>query len=150
MRSVPTAVLLSICLAACGAPKEEAKPAAPPPPPPTLATFAGTWQTTSVVGDTKKDTVKSTMTGTADSTGWSLAFPGGPTVALKPSISGDSLVVQSAEYESVLRKGVKVSVRTASVLKDGMLEGSMEATYKTAKGSEVVKGTVMSMKAAPK
>lgn len=149
MRSVP-ALLLFLSVTACGAPKEAAKPAAPPPPPgPTLATFAGTWQTKATL-EGVKDPVASTMTGTADASGWTMSLQGRPNIPLTVSISGDSLIAQSAEYESVLRKGVKVTVRLASVLKDSTLTGNMEATYKTAKGTELVKGTISGMRAPAK
>jgi hypothetical protein len=58
------------------------------------------------------------------------------------SIVGDSLVGQSAEYESILRPGVMVTVRTASVMSNGMLNGNLVATYKTPTGEQVVRGTM--------
>lgn len=147
MRTVP--VVLLLCFSAACAPKEEPKAPPAPPPGPTLATFAGTWETKAAL-EGSKDTVPSTMTGTADAAGWTMTLKGRANIPLTVSIVGDSLVAQSAEYESVLRKGVMVSVRTASVIKDGALAGNMVATYKTAKGTEVVKGTIWGGRAAPK
>ncbi len=147
MRTVPAVLLL--CFAAACAPKEEAKAPPAPPPGPTLATFAGTWESKAILEGTK-DPVTSTMTGTADASTWTMTLQGRPPIPLTVSISGDSLIAQTPEYESVLRKGVMVTVRTASVLKDGMLTGNMVATYKTAKGAEMVKGTITSTRVPAK
>lgn len=138
---IAAALLTATLLVAC-APKEDAPP--PPPPGPTLADFAGTWNVASVL-EGSPDTVKSTMTGSADGT-WSMSLEGRPNVPVTASIVGDSLVGQSAEYESVLRPGVMVTVRTASVLKDGMLMGVLVATYKTPTGEQVVNGTMTGTK----
>ncbi len=144
-------LLLLAALAACGGPKDApadstAMAPAPTAAAPTLANFAGTWQLTSTLVGVEKP-VTSTLTGSADGATWSISLEGRPNVAVTASIVGDSLVSQTAEYESVLRKGVMVSVRTASVLSNGMLMGHMVATYKSSKGDEVVSGTVSGTKA---
>lgn len=151
MRSFTIAAGLAavVSLAACG-PKNEAKsdstaamaPAAmaPAPAAPTLADFAGTWNMMSTVTGTEKP-VPSTMMISADGSASTMTLKGRPPIAVTSSMAGDSLIGQTAEYESVLRPGVKVTVRTASVLKDGMLVGNMVATYKTPKGEEKVAGT---------
>jgi len=136
-----TAVLLTACAA-----KEEEAPAPAPPAAPTLADFAGTWNTKSVLEGTP-DTVTSTMTGTADPASWTMTLEGRPNIALTVSVVGDSLIGQTAEYESILRKGVMVTVRTASVLSNGTLTGNLVATYKTPTGEQVVRGTMTSTKA---
>jgi hypothetical protein len=142
----PAVALLAFAVVIACSPKEEAPPEQPPAPPaPTVADFAGTWNVSSVLEGTP-DTVKSTLTGTVDGT-WSMTLEGRPNIPVTVSMSGDSLVGQSAEYESILRKGVMVTVRTASVLTNGMLMGNLEATYKTPTGSQVVKGTMHGMKA---
>jgi hypothetical protein len=82
------------------------------------------------------------MVGTSDPATWTLSLEGRPAIKLNVSIVGDSLVSESEEYESVLRKGVKVTVRSAAVMKDGKMVGNVVATYKTATGTEVVPGTV--------
>lgn len=136
-----TAVVLTACAA-----KEEEAPAPPPPAAPTLADFAGTWTVKSVLEGTP-DTVTSTLSGTADAASWTMSLEGRPNVPMTVSIVGDSLVSQSAEYESILRKGVMVTVRTASVLSNGGLIGNLVATYKTPTGEQVVKGTTTGTKA---
>ena len=110
----------------------------------TPASFAGTWETIATLDGVAKP-VPSTLVGSADGNTWTISLEGRPNIAATVSISGDSLIAQTAEYESVLRKGVMVVTRTASVMSDpNMMMGNMVATYKTPKGEEVVKGTVMS------
>lgn len=139
--------LLALTLIAACAPKDEvpADSAAAAPAAPTIADFAGTWNTTAVLEGTP-DTVRSTTVINADGTG-SITLEGRPNIATTLTISGDSLISQTAEYESILRKGVMVTVRNASVLSNGMMVGNMEATYKVGTGTQVVKGTSMGMKA---
>lgn len=144
MRSI-TLLLAVAMTAACAPAKEEAAPPAPPAGP-TLADFAGTWNTTTTLTGVA-DPVASVMTGGADGSGWTMTLEGRPPIPVQVSVVGDSLISQSAEYESVLRAGVMVSVRTASVLSDGMLMGNMVATYKTAGGTEVVTGTMHATRA---
>lgn len=136
------ALLLSAAVVtACTVDKEEA----PPPAAPTLADFAGTWNVKSVLEGTP-DTVPSTLSGTADAASWTMSLEGRPNIPLTVSIVGDSLVSQTAEYESILRKGVMVTVRTASVMSNGTLAGSLVATYKTPTGEQVVRGTTTGTK----
>ena len=153
-RTAQALVALAL-LAACGtakdAPMDSATAMAPAPAPamaatPTLADFAGTWQMVSTLTGAAKP-VSSITTGSADGSTWTTKPEGRPDVNVQASIVGDSLVTQTAEFESVLRKGVMVTVRTASVLKDGMLMGNMVATYKTPKGEEAVAGTVTGTRA---
>ena len=113
----------------------------------TPASFAGTWSTTATLEGAAKP-VPSTLVGSADGATWTLSLEGRPNVAATASMSGDSLIIQSAEYESVLRKGVMVTTRTATVMSDNtMMMGNMVASYKTPKGVEEVKGTIMSTRA---
>ncbi len=112
---------------------------------PMVADFAGTWNGEAMVDGTP-DPVKSVLTIAADGTG-TMTLEGRSAIPVTTSMSGDSLVIVSAEYESVLRKGVMVSTRVASVMVDGMMKGNMVATYKTPDGPTEVKGTMTSTKA---
>jgi hypothetical protein len=141
MRAIAT--LLTVALLSACAPKEEAPP--PPPAGPTLADFAGTWNIASVLEGTP-DTVRSTLIGSADGASWSMTLEGRPNIPVTATIVGDSLIGQSAEYESILRPGVMVTVRTASVLSNGALAGNLVATYKAPTGEQVVRGTMTGMK----
>ena len=141
--------LLAVATIVACAKTEEATPdsaaAAVAAPTPTVADFAGTWTLSSVLEGTP-DPVPSTLTANADGTG-SLSLEGRPNVPVTLSMSGDSLVTQTAEYESILRKGVMVTVRTAAVMSGGTLTGKMVATYKTPTGEQIVNGTVTGTKA---
>ena len=136
MRVVSSLVVLAL-FAACGpaAEEEEAQPAGP-----TLADFAGTWQNSTTL-DGVADPVPSTMIGSADGSSWTMTLEGRENIPMTVSLKGDSLIAQTDEYESVLRAGVMVSVRMAAVLEDGMLMGTLVATYNTPDGTEQVNGT---------
>jgi hypothetical protein len=150
-----TSLLFLATMTACGGTKEApadsvaAAPAMETPAmaaAPTAASFAGTWQLTATLAGVEKP-VPSTLTGSPDGATWTISLEGRPNIPATVSMSGDSLVAVTAEYESVLRKGVMVVTRTASVLKDGALVGNMTATYKTPKGDEVVAGTIAGTRA---
>jgi hypothetical protein len=141
-------LLVAACAGADDAPEtvDSAAPDTPivsTPQAAAMADFAGTWQSEAVL-EGVAEPVLSTMSGSASGTDWTMTFPGRPPIPLSVRIEGDSLISESAEYESILRPGVRVTVRTASVLTDGMLMGNLLATYRTAQGEERVPGTVHS------
>lgn len=107
---------------------------------PTLADFAGTWQQTAQLAGTE-EAVELTVVGTPESDGWSMQFEGRDPVPLEASVEGDSLIMESAEYESILRPGVMVSVRSAGALQNGRMTGTVQARYQTEDGEETVPGT---------
>ena len=147
---IASSLLLVATITACGGTKEAPADSVAAAPEmaaaPTLASFAGTWQLSATLAGVEKP-VASTLTSTPDGASWTISLEGRPNVAITASMSGDSLVAVTAEYESVLRKGVMVVTRTASVLKDGALVGNMTATYKTPTGEEVVAGTISGTRA---
>lgn len=147
---IASSMLFVATIAACGGSKEAPADSVAAAPEmaaaPTLASFAGTWQLSATLAGVEKP-VSSTLTSTPDGASWTISLEGRPNVPITASIAGDSLVAVTAEYESVLRKGVMVVTRTASVLKDGALVGNMMATYKTPKGDEVVAGTISGTRA---
>lgn len=144
--SVVAAVLVSVVLTACGGADDDMSEAEMPPAETstaavTLSDFAGTWQTSTMIEGTP-DPVISTLAGSADGSGWTMILEGRDPIALTTSMSGDSLVLTSEPYESILREGVTVTVRTAGVLQNGRLVGKMIATYQTPDGEEVASGTI--------
>ena len=146
MRSAVLAA--SLLLLAC-APKEQAEaPAAlpPPPPAPTVADFAGTWNAETVMPGAAAP-IKTTLTINADGTGQMVAEGRAEPVPLTYSISGDSLIAVSGEYESLVRKGTMVTIRTANVRGGPGLTGVVYAVYKGAKGEETANGTMTAAKA---
>ena len=148
MRTAALAGCLALLAACTPAPEQaEAPPPAPPAAPPaTLADFAGTWNTTTTLTGVTAP-VESQLVGSADGSTWTLVFTGRDPVPLQASVVGDSLIAVSAEYESVVNKGVRVTTRTAAVRSGADLVGNIVATYKTAAGDSVVTGTFRSTRA---
>lgn len=140
MRFIP--LLLAVALMAACAPKEEQSAAESAP----YAAYVGNWSSMSMMDGTT-DPVPGTMTVTADGVGSTMSLPDRPNISITLSKSGDSLVVTTAEYESVLRTGVMVSTRVASVMAGDMMQGNVEATYQTSDGPLLVRGTSESKRA---
>lgn len=112
-----------------------------PPASPTLADFEGTWHVNTVLeGMEDPNPVGSTLTGSGGS--WTLMLEGRGPIAATATIYGDSLIVQSDAFESILREGVTVSIRSALVRQDEGVSGNVVASYRTADGVEIVHGTM--------
>jgi hypothetical protein len=139
---VLTAVLGTLIFVACGT-REEAPAAGAEGPTATssMAQFAGTWSNLVTLEGTAEP-VPSTMRGTAAGDDWTMSLRDRENIPVQVHMSGDSLIGQSAEYESILRPGVMVNVRTASVLRDNALVGNVVATYRTPDGEQQVRGTM--------
>jgi hypothetical protein len=138
------ASLFAIALLGACSDAREAPPAmeeAPAAAALTLADFAGTWDNVAML-EGVADPIPSTLHGSTDASGWSMDLEGRDGIPMTVSIMGDSLIAETVEYESILRAGVMVSVRTASVLQDGVLTGNLVATYQTPDGVETVAGTM--------
>jgi len=140
-----TGLLVLLPLAGCTKPAE---PPPPPPPPPTYADFAGSWDAVTTL-DGIPDPVMSRLASTAQGGGWTITFEGREPVPMRVSMAGDSLVLISEPYPSVLRDKVQVQVRTAAVLTEDGMAGKVIATYNSADGQEVVMGTIRGTRAAP-
>jgi hypothetical protein len=106
-----------------------------------LADVAGTWNVSAMpaVGDSVLTTYQ--LTATADTTGWTITFPGRPPIPVRvAAVAGDSIVVEAGPYESVLRPGVMVSTHTVNRLQDGKLVGTFTAHYQSAAADSVLNG----------
>jgi hypothetical protein len=144
---VLTAVLCALTLVACGTRDDESAAGAEAvAPAPGLAQFAGTWSNV-VTLEGVAEPVPSTLSGSAAGDDWTMSLPGRANIPVQVQMKGDSLIGQSAEYESILRPGVMVDVRTASVLRDGGLVGNVVSTYRTPNGEEPVRGTMRGTRA---
>ena len=148
MHRITRVALLSstiLAVAACAKKEEPAKdtsaamtaaPAPAPAPTIALADVAGKWQLASTPTSGKDTTAtKSVLTATADTTGWTMTFPDKQVVPLEVSVSGDSVTVSSAEFNSQRRKGMKVKTETTMHLVGGKISGITSAHYKT-KGAD--------------
>lgn len=148
MRAFPaTCVAAMLVFAAC-APKDDAamqSESAVAAVDRTLADFAGTWSGVATVEGTSEP-VPVEISGTEDPTSWKMTLRNRPDIPLTVSIERDSLITLSTRYESVLREGVMVMVRTANVLQNGALMGQLIATYDTPTGQELAMGTMTATK----
>lgn len=142
-----TALIAVAFLAACGsgadapaddAPMEEAAETMEAAP--TMADFAGTWELTATLEGADAP-VPVRIEGTADGA-WTMYLQDREPMAAEAMMMGDSLVMQIAPYESVLRDGVMVSTRSAVVVDGDRMTGNLVATYQTPEGEEVVSGTM--------
>jgi hypothetical protein len=139
-----TALVLAtaLLLAACDKPAEKPAAAAAPPPPPAatpinLADVAGTWEmkTMPEVGDSVL--LVYTIKASGADTGWTITFAGRKPMPMTVMVMGDSIMTDVAPYESMLRKGVKVSTHGIMHIKDGQMVGTTIAHY--SKGPDTVR-----------
>ena len=141
----------AVVLLACGQSKDNpatdqaAQPAtdsatmAPAPGAPaaiSLADVKGKWKMKTMAEGSDSTMVEYTLD--AGDAGWTLNFPKRPPVPTKPTADGDSIVADAGPYESVLRKGVKVTTHSVFRLQDGKLVGTTVARY-TTKGADSVR-----------
>jgi hypothetical protein len=142
MRCLVLIVSASI-VAACSPKDSPRAPSTPPSPPvapdaPTsavskapidLASIAGTWSF-KVMGATNDSVVTTyTLVVTADTTGWVLKLPNRKPIPLHVAILGDSVMLRSPQYQSVLRKGLKVNTTSVMRVSGDKLVGNSVAHY---------------------
>ena len=143
-------VVGAILLAACGD-----KPKTPPPPAAggtmvNLADLAGEW-TMQTMGTTSDSVLLTyTMQAKSDTAGWTLTFGGRPPMPIHVMASGDSLTMDAAPYESMLRPGVQVSTHSVSRIVDGKLVGNTVAHYSNTPTADSVRMLRTSATRAPK
>ena len=152
MRRSTMSLLTLLCMLGVGAcaeqePVDDTDSAAEPAPAEapaagvSLGDFAGTWEAVTYLES--GDTVSYTMTATDTEDGWIIDLPDRDPMPMRViTVAGDSVVNEVGPYESILREGVMVTVRTVSRLQDGRLVGTMEATYAGGEGETVVPGRV--------
>lgn len=111
-------------------PETVAEPPAPVAPAPIdLAAVAGTWDVKTMGATNDSVLTTFTLEASADTAGWLMAFPKRTPMKLNITVSGDSIMSVSPEYESVLRKGVKVHTNTVWRLVGDKLVGHTLAHY---------------------
>ncbi len=140
---LPLAVAAVAVLGACKA--EEAAPPPPPPPPPSYADFAGHWQMTSAL-EGVSDSIGSELISNAAGTDWNMRLPGRDLIPMRVGMRGDSLVLISAKYRSILRERAQVQIRAAAVRNGNGLEGKLVATYDWPDSQQVVVGSTRGTK----
>jgi hypothetical protein len=148
-RSVALTCSAAVLAVAC-AKKEQpapetaaATPAAAPAPAPapavTLADFAGKWQVAATPTSGKDTTAtKYTLTATADTSGWMIAFPSGVKVPVHVMLSGDSVIDKTGVFSSQRRKKMKVWTEGSFRVQGGKLTGMTTAHYQNAGADSVL------------
>ena len=141
MRVLSTLLLVSL-IAACGgdASDEESAAATMQAEGPSMPDLTGTWNATAMV-DGAPDPVMSQLEFAADGSAM-MTLPDRDPMAVDVSMSGDSVIISSPEYQSVIRDGVTVSIRLASLVDGNMMTGRLVATYRSAEGEEIVGGSL--------
>lgn len=104
-----------------------------------LADVAGKWNVTAKP-ESGTDTATTTyvLTATAETTGWTITFPGRAPMPIQVQVSGDSIITRAGPYDSVRRKGLKVTSDGSFKLQDGKLIGHTTAHFKTTKADSVL------------
>jgi hypothetical protein len=147
----------AVALVGCSKPKEEppiestaAAPETPAAPAPiALADVAGKWSVRTMAESGDSTLVTYEMVTTSDTSGWFLNFPKRKPVPIRVlAVSGDSVVTEAGPFESVLRKGIKVTTKSVVRLQDGKLVGTTVAHYATT-GADSVRNLRMEGTRAP-
>jgi hypothetical protein len=95
-----------------------------------LGDLAGTWKlrSTDEAGGTP---IETELRVKADTSGWTMVGPNRKPIPVRVvTVAGDSLVTEAGPYESFVRKGVQVRIRTVYRLEGDRLVGTTEARYK--------------------
>jgi len=133
-------------------PAADTTPVAPPPAPPpktiALSDVAGKWNVKGMNEAGDSTLVTYVFNATADTTGWTMTFPGRKPVPVHVvGVSGDSIMIEAGPYPSVLRKGVNVRTSGAFRLQDGKIVGMTTARYSVKTADSVRKVRTEGMKA---
>ncbi len=127
----PRDVRDSMALASGTASRSLATPALAPAPI-SLEVVAGRWQMRAVPETGDPTPTHYVLTATADTGGWSIAFPDGPPVPLRiVAVDADSIVVESGQYRSARRQGTWVTTHSVLRLDGDQLVGPVLARYRT-------------------
>ena len=104
-----------------------------------LAAVAGTWNVRAVPesGDTTATTY--VLNATADTTGWTITFPGGQPIPVRVRVDGDSIITEAGPYDSVRRQGVKVTTNTVGRMSGDSMVGTAVARYATTGADSVLR-----------
>ncbi len=106
-----------------------------------LADVAGTWTLRAMAEGSDSVITTYGMVATDNMEGWTMTFPDRDPVPMRVvAVDGDSIVAEAGPYESVLRAGVMVSLRSVSRLQGDMMTGTFVARYETSEADSVLNG----------
>ena len=104
-----------------------------------LSQLAGRWNLRAVPeAGTDTTPTNVVLNATADTTGWTMVM-GTQTVPLQVRVVGDTILTESAEYESTRRQGVKVTTRGSMRLVGDSIVGTTIARYSVAGPDSVMR-----------
>lgn len=105
------------------------------PAPASLSDYAGTWQGPVTAADGGDAVANLELTAAADPANWSMTVVNATdasrttTAPVRASLSGDTLILESGPFASVLREGAQVSTHSIYRLEGGRLVGTVHVTY---------------------
>ncbi len=103
-----------------------------------LSALAGRWRVRAF-NDAGDSIVGYELTGTSDTTGWTISFPGRSPIPVRVGTTGRRLTLEAGPYESVLRRGVQVRIQGTARLEGDSLVGTTIARYSTAGADSVLR-----------
>lgn len=104
-----------------------------------LADVAGKWNMKAVPMSGDTTPTHYVLTATANTSGWTITFPGRATpVPVKVKVDGDSILLSAGPYPSIRRAGVTVSTYSVARLLSGRLKGTTTAHYKVKSADSVL------------
>lgn len=108
------------------------------PAPVNLADVAGKWNMRSVPMSGDTSATSYVLIATANTSGWSMTFPGRAPVPVKVTVGGDSIMLAAGPYSSVRRKGVQVTTYGVARIQSGSMVGTTTAHYKVKSADSVL------------
>lgn len=104
-----------------------------------LASVAGKWTMRTMAATSDSVLLTYEMVATGDPTGWVINFANRAPVPIRIlATAGDSIVTEAGPYESMLRKGVKVSTHSVMHLQGDKIVGATVAHYSTTGADSVL------------
>lgn len=103
-----------------------------------LADVAGRWNVRAVPASGDTTPTNSVITATANTSGWTITFPGRAPVPMRITVDGDSIMSEAGPYPSVRRKGLQVTTNGVMRLQGGNLVGTTTAHFQTKAADSVL------------
>ncbi len=105
----------------------------------TAADIQGRWNVRAMPETGDSTLVTYVVNATGDPSTWTVELPNRPPQPVTVTIAGDSVVMVSGNFESVLRPGVQVQTTTVGRIRDGRLVGTTVARYPQAAGADTIR-----------
>lgn len=104
-----------------------------------LSAVAGQWTVRAMRESGDSTILTYVLNMTPSGSGSTITFANRPPMAVNVAVLGDNIVVDAGPYSSVLRKGVQVTMHTASHLQNGKLVGTGAWHYETSNPDSVLR-----------